>query len=299
MGLALGAAFGWATYYLFVLWVTPGTSAGAVLFYPFAGGGTAFALWTIGQGKARSLISVGQSPLAYLRAVLMVAMQLSVLAVTYLAGPVDSSMLSLIGDVVATPLFAMALLIAPRSTIARPIFLAGLALSLGGGTLTIVGGQRLAAVQGAGWIAVGIAPVAVGLYFLLAARAGEANPIGAVVGHATLTAALVILVAAPLLPGGWTGIAQVGWRPLILLVLNGLVSFFLAPIAYFRAIAREGYVIPPMLMTAIPAFTLLLSATILRLPVAAMALAGIPVAVVGGILILRGGSVPSRATATA
>jgi drug/metabolite transporter (DMT)-like permease len=142
-------------------------------------------------------------------------------------------------------------------------------------------------VSGLGWLAVVVAPVAVGFYFLLAARAGESTSIGAVVGQATLAAALVILVIAPLLPGGEAGIVQVGARPAALLVLNGLVSFFLAPFAYFRAIAREGYVVPPMLMTAIPAFTLVLSALVLHLPVALLALAGIPVAIVGGVLILR------------
>lgn len=299
VALALGAAFGWATYYLFVLWVTPGTAAVAVLFYPFAAGGIVFTLWAVADGHVRAAGAAWRSPAAYVRVLLMVTMQLSVLAATYLAGPVDSSMLSLIGDVVATPLFAIALGFATRSTLARPLFAAGLLLSLGGGVLTIVGGQRLATVSGLGWIAVSAAPVAVGLYFLLAARAGESIPIGAVVGQATLAAALVILCLSPVLPGGVEGLLRVGARPLVLLAINGLVSFFLAPLAYFRAMAREGYVVPPMLMTAIPAFTLLLSAAVLRLPIALLAIAGIPVAIVGGVLILRAGSTTTSATTPA
>ncbi len=47
-------------------------------------------------------------------------------------------------------------------------------------------------------------------------------------------------------------------------------------------------VIPPMLMTGIPVFTLLLSATVLQIPVPLVAALGVPIAVGGAILTLRG-----------
>ncbi|HTW56289.1 MAG TPA: DMT family transporter [Thermoplasmata archaeon] len=293
IGLALSAAFAWATYYLFVLWVTPGTSAGAVLFYPFLAGGVVWlAVVAVGPDR-RAVGPLIVDPGTYLRVALLVGMQLSVLAATYLAGPVDASLLSLLGDVVVTPLLAVAMLVTSRSVVGHPLFLAGLLLSLGGGTLAIVGGHRLAAVHGAGWLPVVGAPLTVGLYFLVSARAAERLPIGAIVGVTTIVAAGVVLLLAPLLPGGWRGIATIGPRPLALLGINGVVSFFLGPWAYFRAIAREGYVLGPMLMTGIPVFTLVLSALVLHLPVAELALVGIPIAVVGGVCVVHATASPA------
>ena len=88
VGMALGAAFGWSTYYLFVLWDTPGTAPSAILLYPFLFGAAAYTAWAFAQGNGRAIATVWRASGAYLRAGLMLAMQLSVLAATYLAGPV-------------------------------------------------------------------------------------------------------------------------------------------------------------------------------------------------------------------
>lgn len=293
--MALGAAFGWSTYYLFVLWDTPGTAPSAILLYPFLFGAAAYTAWAFAQGNGRAVATVWRASGAYLRAGLMLAMQLSVLAATYLAGPVDASLLSLIGDVVATPLIAAALFAGPRSSLGRPLFVAGLILSLAGGTLAIVGGQRVGAIHGFGWLAVIVAPLAVAFYFLLAARASDEAPPAAVVGQSLLGATIGVLIVAPLLPGGWEGIARVGALPLALLAVNGLVSFFVAPALYFLSIRREGIGVPPMLMTAIPIFTLVLSVGVLKEHLPELALAGIPIAVVGALATLR--SVVSAPTA--
>ncbi|MGP8078543.1 MAG: EamA family transporter [Thermoplasmata archaeon] len=217
----------------------------------------------------------------------MLGMQVSILAATYLTGPVDASLLSLIGDVVATPIIAAALFAGPRSALGRPLVIAGLLLSLAGGTLAIVAGRRVASVHGLGWLAVAAAPIAVGLYFLLAARASESAPTSAVVGQSLLGAALGALLIAPLVPGGWAGLVRIGPEPFALLVGNGLVSFFVAPALYFLSIRREGIVVPPMLMTAIPIFTLVLSVEVLGQTVPWLGLLGIPIAVGGALVVLR------------
>ncbi|HXY12809.1 MAG TPA: hypothetical protein VEJ85_04865, partial [Thermoplasmata archaeon] len=59
---------------------------------------------------------------------------------------------------------------------------------------------------------------------------------------------------------------------------------------YFAAIQDVGLVIPPMLMTAIPVFTLFLSSSVLGIALPLVGVLGIPVAVVGAILALRGQS---------
>jgi len=285
------SAFLWATYYLFVLWVTPGTAPSAILAYPFLVGGVAYAGWSVGRGEGRAFLAVWRDPMAYVRVALLYGMQVFVLAATYLTGPVDASLLSLIGDVVLTPIVVALLLGAYRSHIGTPLFVVGLVVSLAGGTMAIVGGQSLSAVRGWGWLAVPGVPITVAFYFLLTARANRVAPASAVVGQSMLAASLLTVFTAPVLPGGWGGLAHVAPVPMGLLILCGLTSFFLAPVLYFLALGQVGFVIPPMLMTGIPVFTLLLSASVLGIALPLIGVLGIPVAVVGAVLALRGESV--------
>ena len=284
------SAFFWATYYLFVLWVTPGTAPSAILAYTFVVGGIAYTGWAIASGHGRTFLALWADPMAWVRIGLLVGMQVSVLAATYLTGPVDASLLSLIGDVVLTPVLVALLIVAYRAQIATPLFAIGLVVSLAGGTMAIVGGESLAAVHGWGWLAVPGVPLFVAAYFLLTARANRTLAPAAVVAQSGLAGGLVLLVAAPLFPGGWAGLVSVAPLPAVLLVLCGVSSFFLAPALYFLAIDKVGLAVPPMLMTAIPVFTLILSTGLLGIALPLIGLLGIPVAVVGGILALRAGT---------
>ncbi len=289
---ALVAAFGWATYYIFVLRISPGTAPSAILVYPFLFGGLAYLGWAVAQGHGPVFVRLFSDPAAYLRTGLLVTMQFSVLAATYLTGPVDASLLSLIGDVVASPLVVAFLWGQHREQVRSSWFAVGLLLSLAGGTMAIAGGQALTAVRGTGWLVVPAVPLSVAFYFLLTARANERAPPSAVVGQSMLASAGFSLVLAPLVPGGWPGLVTVAPVPILVLVATGLTSFFLAPVLYFVALGRIGLVIPPMLMTAIPVFTLLLSAVVLRLSLPIVAVLGIPVAVLGALLTLRAGHAP-------
>jgi len=284
------AAFFWATYYLFVLWVTPGTAPSAILAIPFLAGGIAYAGWAVGGGHGRAFAALWVDPMAWVRVGLLFGMQVGVLAATYLTGPVDSSLLSLIGDVVLTPAIVALFLASYRSRIATPLFAIGVAVSLAGGTMTIVAGQTLSAVEGFGWLVVPGVPVLVAAYFLLTARANRTIAPAAVVGQSMLASGLVFVVTAPLFPGGWAGLLSVTPLPMLLLILCGLTSFFLAPALYFLALSEVGLVVPPMLMTGIPVFTLLLSAGVLGIALPFVGVLGIPVAVAGGIIALRGES---------
>ena len=287
--LALSAAFLWATYYLFVLAVRPGTPPSAVLFYPFLGGALASTLWVLARGRGAELRRTFVEPQAYLRIGLLVAVQVSVLGATYLTGPVDASLLSLLGDVVATPLVVAGLFGGERGELRSPRVATGLVLSLAGGTLAIVGGHGLRSVHGLAWGILAFLPVGVAFFFVLSARAARGASVMAVVAHAMIGATLGSLALAVVLPGGLAGIVDVRLWPLALLLVNGLGSFFAGYLLYLRAIERAGLVFPPMLMTGIPVFTLLLSAVFLGLAPATLALLGVPVAAVGGILALAGG----------
>ncbi len=288
--LSVIAAFLWSTYYLFVLKVTPGTGASAILTYPFAFGGVAYAAWAVRHGHGRALVTLFRRPAAYLRIGLLLAMQTSVLAATLLTGPVDAALLSLLGDVVATPLLVAWMVVEARPQLGSWAFVAGLALSLGGGTLAIAGGRTVETVPLLGWVAVIAVPISVAFFFVLSARAGGDVPLSAVVAQSMLVAALASAALAPLVPGGVLALVTIGPGPLALLAVNGVVSFFLAPALYFRAIEQAGLVVPPMMMTGIPVFTLLLSAGVLGIAPPFLGLLGVPIAVVGGLVALRAGA---------
>ncbi len=287
--LALSAAFLWATYYLFVLATRHATHPSAILFYPFLGGGVAYLGWASAHGEGRALLGTFSRPQAYLRLGLLFGSQGSILAATFLTGAVDASLLSLIGDVVATPLVVALIVRVHRPELARPAFLVGLVLCAGGGALAIVGGGGIAAVRGISWLVVAAVPLTVAFYFPLSARAVTEAPMTAVVGGSMVGAAIASALVAPLVPGGLGALAGIGPTALALLLVNGLGSFFLAPLLYFRALARAGLAFPPMLMTGIPIFTLLLTAAVLGIAPPLLGLLGVPVAAVGGVIALAAG----------
>lgn len=292
VALSLLAAFLWALYYPLVLEARPGASPAATIVLPFVFGGVAYALYAAVRGAGPTFVRLWKEASAWLRTALLLAMQFAVLAATYLAGPVDSSLLSLIGDVVLTPLIVAFLWSSHRGNIGTAWFGIGLLLSLVGGGLTIVGGQTLGRVEGVGWLVVPTVPLTVALYFLLSAQENERTAPLAVVGQSMAAAALLSFVLSPLLPGGIGSVAGVTPATLALLAACGVTSFFLAPLLYFRAIEVGGIVIPPMMMTGIPVFTLLLSAFVLTLGLPLLAVLGIPLAVVGALVTLWAESQP-------
>lgn len=285
--LSVLAALFAATYYIFVLSISPQTLPSAILVYPTLIGGVAFVLWSASAGEARALLAVWRDPFAYLRVAALVSYQLTNLAATYLTGPVDASLLSLVGDVIATPLLGALLLQSSRPQIRSAWFLGGLALSVAGGTLTILGGHSLSAIPLAGWIVVPAIPVSVAAYVILTARANEQAPPSAVVGQSMLGTGLVTLALVPVIPGAFPGLAPPSPEAFAILVAIGLTAFFAVPLLYFASIRLVGPGLPAVLQVAIPVFTLILSWFVLHLPLPLLAVLGIPVAVVGGILTLH------------
>ena len=288
VGLPLGAAFLWAAYYIFVLAVTPGTAPSAVFALPFLVGGVAYAAWAYTHGHGAAFVALWTEPAAYLRVALLLGMQLSVLASTYLAGPVDTSLLSLIGDVVLTPIVVAAWFAGYRGRFGSPVLWLGMGLCIVGGGLAIAGGGGLVAVHAGGYLIVIAIPVTVAFFFLASARANEHAPPTAVVGQSMLAAGIIGLGLAPLLPGGLAGVAHVAPLPWLILAATGVTSFFLAPAMYFDSIQRVGLVIPPLLMTGIPVFAGILGWAVLGIAIPPLGIVGIPVAVAGAVLALRG-----------
>ena len=286
--LAIVASFLWATYYFFVLSLGEASRPAAVLAYPFLVAGAIFAAVAVRQGHLAAFLRLWRSPSAYLRTGLLVGMQLSVLAGTYSAGPVDTSLLSLLGDVALTPILLMILYREGRERLKTVSFVGGILLSGGGAALTIVGGQTAQPIEGLAWLIAPAVPLTVAFYFLLTARENRDVPTHAVVGQSSLAAGVISLAVAPLLPGGVSGLLVPSLRDAVLLGGLGVTSFFIAPLLYFVAIERAGLFLPALLMATIPVFTLVVELLAFGIGAAPLALVGVPIAVAGGFLAVQG-----------
>lgn len=290
--LATLAAFLWATYYVFVLWLAPSTSASAVLVWPFLVGGGAFALYAIATGHGAAFAKLWTNPTAWLRILLAVGMQISTLAATYTAGPIDTSLLALIGDVVVAPIVLMVLYMEGRDRLRSREFIAGLSLSVVGGALTIVGGHAIAPITGWAVLVIPVLPLTVALYFVMTARAARTVPISALNAQAFLGAGLVLLVASPLVPGGASGLFVVTPTTSMLLVVLGAITFFVAPWFYFLAVERAGLILTALLMASIPVFTLVLAVGVLGIVPTVLGALGVPVALLGAVFAIQGNHPP-------
>ncbi len=296
--LPLVAALLWAAYYIFVLAITPAAAPSAVFAWPFLFGGALYAAWSAAEGHGRAFVLLWREPSAYLRVLLLVGMQVSVLASTYLAGPVDTSLLSLIGDVVLTPVVVAIWFSSYHGRFGSPLLWTGMALCSLGGGLAIAGGHGLSALHGPGYAVLAVIPLTVAFYFLATARENERTPASAVVGQSMLAAGVVGVAISPLLPGGLPGLVAIGPFSIVVLVATGVTSFCIAPLLYFESIRRVGLVVPPMMMTGIPVFAALLSWGILGIEIPWIGIVGIPIAVAGALLALRGEAPAAEAPTT-
>lgn len=288
-GLALAAAFVWATYYFFVLDLqSRGVGVAPNVAYAFLAGGVAYliAAWAGGHGPA--LREVATAPLAYGRAAMLVAMQLLVIAGTYGLGPVDTSLLTLVADTVLTPFLVLTIFREGRERLGSPAFFGGVGACTLGAALAIASGSGAQNVAGAEWAVVILLPIVIAVYFLWVARVGRTVANEPLLTHATLVAAAAIFVAAPFLPGGAGGLIRIDPVDALLLTVNGVLAFFVGPWLYFRAIRMVGMILPAILMSTIPVFTLILGVLLDRTVPPTLALVGLPVAVFGAFLAMRG-----------
>lgn len=286
--LAILAAFTWSTYYVFVLWLAPRAGPAAVLAYPFLIGGAAFTVLALLRGEGHVVVALWKQPAGYARIGLAGVMQVATLAATYSAGPIDSSLLALLGDVVMVPVFLMLFFGEDRPLLRSHWFLGGILVCLVGDGLTIVAGHAVNAVSGWAWLIVPAIPISIGLYFLLIAVAARTTSLVALNAHAMLGGGLLMLVVSPFLPGGAGSLVVVEPGAIVLLVVTSLTTFFLAPYLYFVAIRRGGLVPTAIWMSMIPAFTLLLTVVVLGLAPVLLGALGVPIAIAGAFLALEG-----------
>jgi drug/metabolite transporter (DMT)-like permease len=290
--MAVIAALLWASYYYFVLKAGPAAPPSALLAWPFLIGGAFYAGWAAVRGELGALAREFRDRAAWARVGLLLAMQLSVLGSTYLAGAIDTSLLNLVGDVVLTPLLVMLFFAEGRERLRSPVFLGGLGLSLAGASLAILAGGTARSLSGLGFAVGLVLPFSVALFFVFAARASRLAPNSAIMGHAFLVGGLISLLLSPWVPGGAAGLLLLPGKGWAIVLALGLTSFFLANVLYFRAIETAGLILPSVLMSTIPIFALALSYALLGTGPTVLGLIGIPVAVWGAFLALQGSHPP-------
>ena len=286
--MSLLAAFLWASYYGFVLVLEGRISPLALTVYPFLVGGVAYSAFSAYRGEGRALLRLFLSPEQWGRIGLFLGIQVSIVYITLVNGAVDAALLSLLGDVAVTPLFVMLAFEEGRDRLSSPVFLGGVLLSAAGASLTIVAGGGLVGLAGLSLLIAPLLPLLVAGFFISAARAGRDRPITAIAGQAALVAGLAAAPWALLLPVPLGSLAVPGGGAAVLLIGTGITSFFLAPLLYFRSIQRAGIFLPSLLMAAIPVFTLLFAALVGKQYPTPLGLLGVPVAVAGATLAVRG-----------
>jgi drug/metabolite transporter (DMT)-like permease len=287
--LALTAALIWASWYFVTLHLQhDGVGVAPIVAYPFLAGGIGYGALTAAQGRIAAVGVVARQPAAYGRAAILAGMQLTVVAGTYTVGAVDTSLLTLVADTVLTPILVLSIFAEGRERLRSAAFLVGVAGCVVGATLAILAGSAAAAVGGWDWAVVAVLPVLIAVYFLWVARAGRTSATEPLVTHASIVAALLTVLVAPFLPGGLEALAHLAPIDLLLLTVNGLLSFTVGPWLYFRAIRTVGMILPAVLMSTIPVFTILLGLLLDRSIPPMLALVGIPIAVLGAFLAFLG-----------
>lgn len=286
-GLALTAAFLWATYYPVVLAVESTTRTGAIVAYPFLAGGAAYLVLAIRRGEAGPFGRGFLNPVYWGRIGLFLGGQVAIVIVTVDAGPIDASLLTLVGDVVVTPILAQAWERRGIGILGEPVFLAGLVLCGAGAGLAILEGGSAEPIRGLAIFAAPLLPIIVAAFYVSAAFANQKAPLAPIAGGAALGAGAVGILVSPLLPGG-SGVFQVSPWVLGLLVLIGVLDFCIGPELFFGAIRRVGIFLPAVLMAGIPVFTLGFTAASQHELPPPIGLLGIPIAIIGAYLAVVG-----------
>lgn len=286
VAFALLAAFLWASYYLFILELKSSISFSALLAWPFLVGGVAYAVWAYARGELPRLLGAFSEAGTWIRVLLFYATQVLVLGVALSGGAIDSALLSLVGDVILTPLLARAVVGEGSGLLSNAGFLLGMVLSASGAGLTILQGGSAEPLAGLLLLGAVALPFILAAYFVSAAGANRDHPISSVAGTAALGAAGASFLFAPWSPGGWAGL-WIGPAPLLLLGVCGVVTFLVGPELYFRAIRKAGLTLPALLMAAIPVFTLGFTVLATHTSPTPLGLLGIPVAALGALFAVR------------
>lgn len=287
ISLAFAAAILWATYYPFILWLSPNAD-GAILAFPFLFGGVPFLLlalvrWPASGGHLHKTLT---NPAVLLAGVLLGALQADVILATRLAGAVTTSILTLLGDVALIPAMNYAFWHEGGDRVMRWIFWVGIAIAAIGGTLSIVGEGGLARLSEEAWLLALPLPFLVGGYFVLVARISSDMPMESVVGSASLVAFGLGSLGALFVvgSGGFPGPLDLsGWA---VLALIGITTFFIAPWSFFESARRVTVVVPAVINGTIPIFTLVFVVVLLNEHVSAVAAVGVPLAFLGAAIAL-------------
>jgi drug/metabolite transporter (DMT)-like permease len=273
----------WATFFPLVL-VLPSSENVAIMFVaPLFGAaaslGLRAAVPSFRSSRPFRRVLVDHRVLAV--AILWLIVQALIVLGTRFTGAIDTSILILSSDVLGTPLIFYGLMRGGGGRFRRLGFWAGVVIIGAGALLTILGGgtpEPLSLLT----ILLG-APLFFGNSFLVI----SIDRTGRTVALADLMAAAMILMCgigllgaalllrSPDLLGSWDP------RYILVLAVMGILNFSVAPLAFFWAAQRITLIVPSVLQSAIPVFTLIFILVLGLQPVTVLAVVGVPIAFLG------------------
>lgn len=289
-GLAGGfAAFVWGAYYILLLFL-PRVPTAEVVVLPFLVAGLSFLLWHPGRAPGHgpgTMLRLLVSWQGLALGAIYVVLQVDVVEATRLAGAVDTSLVTLLADVVATPLLVFALYRQDVDRLRSPLFWTGVGVATAGATWTIVGGGSTEPLTQLGALSLLPLPFLVAVLFVWVNQAARKVPAGDVLGAAVLLAGVMGALVSFLLYGASWVLTPITPVDGLLLLVMGITSFYLAPWAYFWAAQKTTILLPAVLQALIPVFTLILVAALasyLGMTVGWVAWLGVPLAFFGSAL---------------
>ncbi len=205
--LSVTAAFLWASYYFIALAIAPQISLAELIVLPFLIGGVAYAAISARQGSLPAYAQLLREPRSWGRASLYAGIQLTVVAVTLYSGPVDTALLTLVGDVLLTPLVAATLYGHGRRQVMAVAFWVGVVFVSAGAALTIISAGAAEPLRGYALVDGILLPAFIALYFVMSAEAARTQPADAIVGATCIQAGVLVLILTPFVGGalgGWS-----------------------------------------------------------------------------------------------
>lgn len=296
-GLAGGlAAFLWASYYVFVLALPVGED-GLLIDLPFLFAGLLFLVAYPGRrpGGALGVLRTCATWPGIVRGGIFALVQLDVVLATRWAGAVDASLVTLLADVVATPLLVLAVVHEDAGKVRSKVFWLGVLLASSGAAATILGNGQAVPLSLPALLSLVPLPFLIAVYFVWVNQASKRAPAGEVLGAASLMAFVVGSLGGVLVFGpAWATYSPVTFDQVVIMVVVGLTSFYLGPFAYFWAAGRTTIVLPAVLQALIPVFTLMMIALLALQRFSWVAWIGVPLAFLGSVVAVAEPRWPGR-----
>ncbi|MBX8631605.1 MAG: DMT family transporter [Candidatus Thermoplasmatota archaeon] len=277
--VAVAAAFVWSTYYIF-LHMLGSASSFALFAYPSVVGGLSFIAFGFFSGGGIKLPS--RKADIFVPATGYLSSQIVIILSARINGGVLTSTFILVGDAILSPVIIFALgrnRFVPNFS----LFLPGLLVLVASAIALSVYGGRFGVHSLPGLILIIADPVLISFFYVYINGRIQADGMARILSPTFLVSALISLPLFLLLDPG-TPLEVPGMQELFILLIIGITSMFAGYYLFFVSSRISGFTLASVLMSMIPVFTLLLGALFIAIPLTAVSLLLVILAVSGASL---------------